>query len=327
MESSRTDAPLRAYLLDGRGGAARVGWAEVSKWQAGDAPLWLHLDRRDPASVDWLRRRSGLDSIVVEALLAEETRPRATAHGDGMLVILRGVNLNPGADPEDMISVRVWVEGARVISVRARRLLAAEDVGDRLEAGSGATDAADLVVDLATGLIDRMSPVLEHLDEAADEIEEKLVTGGGERELRQSLVRLRRQAISLRRYLAPQREAMGRLQSGEFPLLTTIHRTRLREINDRVVRFLEDLDAMRERASVIQDELANRSAEQMNRTMYVLTLVAAIMLPLGFLTGLLGINVGGIPGTDNPYSFAIVCALLFAIAAAEAWVFRRLKWI
>ena len=326
METAKADAPLHGYLLDGQGGAASVGWAEIERWKPGDAPLWVHLDRRDPKSVDWLRRRSGLDSIVVEALLAEETRPRATAHGDGMLVILRGVNLNPGADPEDMISVRMWIDGPRVITVRARRLLAAEDAGKRLEAGNGARDSADLVVDVAAGLIDRMAPVLENLDEGADEVEDRLVAGGGTLELRHALVRLRRQAISLRRYLAPQREAMGKLQSGEFPLLTAVHQSRLREINDRVVRFLEDLDAMRERAAVIQDELANRSAEQMNRTMYVLTLVAAIMLPLGFLTGLLGINVGGIPGTEYRYSFAIVCGLLFGIVVVQVWVFRRLKW-
>ena len=101
----------------------------------------------------------------------------------------------------------------------------------------------------------------------------------------------------------------------------------MREITDRVVRYLEDLDAVRERAAVIQDELASRNADQMNKTMYVLTVVAAIMLPLGLITGLLGINVGGIPGVDSRYAFLLVCLFLLAIATLQALIFRRLKWI
>ncbi len=326
MENGKAGGPLRGYLLDERGGAATLGWDEIRQWTPENLPIWVHLDRREEESVVWLRTESGLDPIVVEALLAEETRPRAVVHGDGMLVMLRGVNLNPGADPEDMISVRVWIDRRRMISVRARRLLAVEDMCSKLDAGKGALSTPDLLVDLAAGLIDRVAPVINQLEETADEIEEWLIAGG-DRQPQQSLSNLRRQAISLRRYLAPQREALNGLQHDDSPWLHSRHKNRLREINDRGVRYLEDLDAVRERAAVIHDELATRTAEQMNKTMYVLTVVAAIMLPLGLITGLLGINVGGIPGGDSPYAFLIVCLLLLAIATLQGLIFRRLKWI
>lgn len=327
MENGKAGGPLRGYLLDERGGGRKeLGWDEVRQWTPDGPPLWVHLDRLDPESVVWIRTESGLDSIAVEALLAEETRPRAVVHGDGMLVMLRGVNLNAGADPEDMIAIRVWINGRRMISVRSRRLLAVEDICGKLDNGKGALSVPDLLVDLAAGLIERVAPVIDQLEETADDIEERLIASG-DRELRQFLSKLRRQAISLRRYLAPQREALNRLQDGESPWLHSRHRSRLREITDRVVRYLEDLDAVRERAAVIQDELASRNADQMNKTMYVLTVVAAIMLPLGLITGLLGINVGGIPGVDSRYAFLIVCLFLLAIATLQALIFRRLKWI
>ena len=69
---------------------------------------------------------------------------------------------------------------------------------------------------------------------------------------------------------------------------------------------------MRERAAVIQEELAGRLAEQMNKRMYMLSMVAAVFLPLGFLTGLLGINFGGIPGAGNPLGFEWVIGVLVA---------------
>ena len=66
---------------------------------------------------------------------------------------------------------------------------------------------------------------------------------------------------------------------------------------------------------------------QMNKTMYLLSIVAAIFLPLGLLTGLLGINVGGIPGTESPYAFIVVCVGLIFIAFIQALIFRRMRWM
>jgi zinc transporter len=89
----------------------------------------------------------------------------------------------------------------------------------------------------------------------------------------------------------------------------------------------EDLDAARERAQIVQEELAARISEQINRNMYVLSIVAAVFLPLRLITGYLGINVGGIPGTDGRWSFALVGIGLGLIALLEVWLLRRLRWI
>ena len=104
-------------------------------------------------------------------------------------------------------------------------------------------------------------------------------------------------------------------------------RLRLRESADRTTRFIEDLDLARERAVVVQEELLSRLSEKMDRTMYVLSIVAAIFLPLGFLTGLLGINVGGIPGADFKGSFLIFCIFLVLIVGLQIWIFKRKKWM
>ena len=138
---------------------------------------------------------------------------------------------------------------------------------------------------------------------------------------------MRREAIGLRRHLAPQRDALARLQQEDQPWLDASHRMRLRETADRVLRIVEELDELRERAAIIQDELMNRLSEQMNRTMYVLTVVASILLPLSFITGLLGINVGGIPLAENHLGFAIIVAILAIVGTLQILIFRRLKWM
>jgi len=315
------DGLLRAYVLDGRGGGRQVGRDGVREWQPAQGTLWLHLDRSEPRSEAWLSDASALGALAVGALLAEETRPRCVVLPDGLLIILRGVNLNPGADPEDMVSLRMWLEAARVITLRRRHLVAVRDVQASLDAGAGPTTSGALVAALAERLIERMGPVMQQLDEQLDAIEVEALDGASE-SLRPRLADLRRQAIALRRHIAPQRDALGGLSMTPTAVLTDADRLKLREVGDRVTRYVEDLDALRERAAVTNDELSTRLAETMNRRMYVLSLVAAVFLPLGLLTGLLGVNVGGIPGTNNEWGFAVVTAVLLAIGGGVAWLLR-----
>ena len=100
----------------------------------------------------------------------------------------------------------------------------------------------------------------------------------------------------------------------------------LRESADRISRYVEDLEANRDRAAVTQEELATRLAESMNRISYLLTIVAAVFLPLGFLTGLLGINVGGIPLAEDTRGFVIICGVLLVIGIGQLCYFRSRKW-
>lgn len=315
---------LSAWLLDGNGGGKRIAREDIDSPLPSNHSLWLHWDRKSGGTEQWLRACSGITPLICEALLAEETRPRSLIESGGMLAILRGVDANTGADPEDMIALRVWIESQRIVTMRWKKVAAIQDIADSLERGDGPKEPAGFVVALAWQLIERASPVLSGLDEELDGLEEKVLESQS-RELRSQLGHLRRKAITLRRFLAPQRDALAKVSTERVPWLGDLERARLREAADRLTRYVEDLDALRERAAVTQEELAGRLSEQMNKTMYVLSLVAAVFLPLGLLTGLLGINVAGMPGTQNAWAFTIVCTILLALALACIWAFRRLN--
>ena len=186
--------------------------------------------------------------------------------------------------------------------------------------------SCDFLVEVADGLTSRIGAVLSELDDRVDELEDEVLSAESY-ELRGKIGSLRRETISLRRYLAPQRDAVARLQNERVSWLDEITRVYLREIADRTTRYVEDLDSARDRAAVTQDELNSRLSERMNKTMYVLSIVAGIFLPLGLLTGLLGINVGGIPGTENSYAFLIVCAGLVLVAILQVALFKRMHWL
>ena len=316
---------VHAYLLDGAGGGRRLELADFESWTPGQGDLWMHFDYTSEDTRQWLRDSAGLEELVVDALLTEETRPRATLIGDGVLVALRGINMNPGAEPDDMVSVRLWIDNERIISTRKRTLLSVRDIAEQLDAGKGPVDTQDFLVSLADRIVWRMSDTVDQCEDQVAELEEQ-VLDEGHTSLRFDLASLRRQTIALRRYLAPQRDAFAKLVIEKIAWFDDDSRLRLREVSDRLIRHIEDLDAVRERVAVTQEELLSRLSDQMNTRMYVLSMVAAIFLPLGFLTGLLGINVGGIPGSENPWAFLLFLLFLGVVVFAQVLWFRHKKW-
>lgn len=292
-----TNSLIAGYILDGQGGGTSVDWDGINNWSEDKGLLWVHLDYTAAGSDKWLHDDSGLDELVVSALLSKDPRPRSAVMKDGLLVSLRGVNHNPNSDPEDMVSIRLWINKNRIISTRRRKSLSVQDLRQAIEQGDGPKTTGEFLVELSSRLVGRMADVVDGIEDKADLLEEQVLVEQGY-QLRPKISELRREAISLRRYLAPQREAMSRLYTERVPWLNEMDRMRLREIADSTMRYIEDLDAARERTIVIQEELMIRISEQMDKRMYVLSMVAAIFLPLVFLTGLLGINVGGIPGAE-----------------------------
>ncbi|UCC99386.1 MAG: zinc transporter ZntB, partial [Phycisphaerales bacterium] len=319
-----TNGLICACLMDGKGGARKLSWEEVVQWKPEQGALWLHFDYTNPQAAEWVTNNSGLGEVSASALLTEESRPRATPIDGGMLVALRGVNLNPGSDPEDMVAVRVWLDDKRVISTRRRKLLSESDMMKSFEQKQGPKTTGGFIVDLSERLISRMEGTVEDIEDRVAQMEEEVITSENHA-LRTRLSAIRREAIMLRRYLAPQREAMMKLQAESVSWLSDNDKLHLRETTDRVIRYIEDLDSVRDRAAVTQEELVNRLSEQMNTRMYVLSLVAAVFLPLGFLTGLLGINVGGIPGAENQSAFIVFILMLVVVVTLQIVVFKKKK--
>ncbi len=310
-----------------KGGAAHeMRWEDAVSHKDEYDFIWLHLNMLNDEARHWTEQQQDLPYAAAAALLAGETRPRVTGFEKGVVVNLRGVNLNEGAEPEDMVSIRIWFSADKLVTTRRRRLKAAQDIRDEILKGAKFDNTGAIVARLAYKLTDRTEPYVQEIEEEVDDLESAMLEGEGAG-LRAKLAVTRQSAVHFRRFIAPQRDALNRLANDESSLLTHHTKVELREVADRVTRMTEDIDAVRERAMVLQDQLTDQRAEEMNRNMMVLSVVAAIFLPLGFLTGLFGINVGGMPGVDDPVAFWLVVAGCLLIGLVLLVVFRMKKWL
>ena len=326
---SDTHLPLIVgFVANGDGDVRSLQWDDLAcEFDAADrGRIWIHLDRKSEEARTLLESVSGLDPLIVGILFQEDTRPRAARYENGILLNLRGANLNPGAEPTDLISIRIWATEDLVITTRAHPIRAIDDLADLYIANKPPATHGDLVTFIADRLTFRLEPIVAKLEEEADELEEDWLDQNTPAP-KHKLAYFRRSALSLRRYIAPQKEALSSLvrEGGDF--LSDEAKLRLREVQDITTRLAEDLDLARERAVVIQEQIVEQRAEAMNQRLFVLAIISAVFLPLGFFTGLFGVNIGGMPGVESPYAFALFCALLVALTGGLLYLFRKADWL
>jgi zinc transporter len=321
-----TDGLIHALVLDGKGGARMLDWAGVDAWTPDDGVLWLNLDYAGEQAREWLEKKSRIDGVQVDALTDIDPRPRAVAHGDSLLMIVRGINFNAGAAPEDMISVRAWIEPRRIVTLRHRASSSIKQMIGEVERGAGVTSSAEVAVQLVERMVDHVVTRVDTLGDAVAACEDQLL-GEEPRDLRATLADHRRRAIALRRFLAPQREALAKLTTIGVSWFEPSHRARLAEVADHLTRTVEELDAARDRAAVTQEELGSRVAEAANQRLYVLSIITAVFLPLGFVCSLLGVNVGGVPLQKADWAFWALCGAFALGVGLQLWLFRKRGWL
>ena len=320
--------PVQTLLLDKKGSALELNYYELLELKDyEDKILWVHFDYSSKEAIDWITNKSKIESIAIDALLTEETRPRTTILNDAVLIALRGVNLNPNSKPEDMVSLRLYVSQKLIISTRRRDLLSIAEIVDTLKKGVGPKTSSEFLTDLTYRVTARMEDVIDQIEERTDFLEENFLSESVDAKFRNEILAIRRETIILRRYLFPQKEALNKLYNERITWINEYEKIEIRETNDQLIRYIEELDTIRDKVSLIQEELSNTLSDQMNKKMYILSIISAIFLPLTFLTGLLGINIGGIPGANNENAFLVFSLLLVIVVTIQFIIFKKKKWI
>lgn len=290
-------------------------------------PYWVHIDANHPDATECIRKVAPeIDEYTLQGLFTEVARPRALQLEHGFLIILRGINHNEGEEPEDMIAVRLWITATRIVSIRYRRSRAVMQVADSLDQNIGPKTIGDVFAQICSSLLSFIENAINNLYDKLDDLED-CVLDNPNRQLRKDISEARKSAILLRRYITPQKEAINQVRyADDLDWLSAKNLRRIQEAQDSLLRNIEDLDTIRERTQVVKDELTNSLSDKLNRNLYLLSVITAVFLPLGFLTGLFGINIGGMPGVENSSAFTVFCVSLAVVIAVQVTLFKFLKW-
>lgn len=290
---------------------------------------WLHLAHASPEAQEFIAATT--PEPVADALFAQHTRPRCEILPEGVLFIGRGVNLDPETTPDDMVSVRAWLDDTRLITVVMRRLRSAEAIAvtftNTADTANRPTSPADVLARLLAEMVARMDATVHDVSDELDALQEQVIDDAQSNPTTAQLAPVRLRALTLHRYLVPLLDATERLaQTGRIAKSPDCLQD-LADTRDRLRRLVEDLSAAESRAAIARDEIVSQASELLNRRVYALTVLAAGFLPLTVLTGALGMNVGGIPLADHTGGFLITSAILAVLIAGALGLLRLIRWI
>ncbi len=320
---SQPEAPW-SVVFDTKGGSQQAP-LETADGAAAIGPLtWVHLHTGDSANF-LLSQGEVLPPKVAEYFAQPAEQARLIAVADGLLMTLRGVDQPPAGLPVELPSIQVWIGRNRVVTSASSVPAAIREIYFDLMAGAGPKGPADFLGRLALLLVRDLGPLLDDNSGALDLLETRILTREVDH-LGRELNTIRLNLLRLHRHLSPQRTLLHELlqEHGRHRLGTEETLSTLGEASERVDDRLERLEGLREHCGALQEALADLQSQRMNNALYLLSLYTALFLPMGVLTGLLGINLAGIPGEKSPWGFWIVCLLLVLFGVAGYWVFKKL---
>lgn len=295
--------------------------------QAGsDAVVWLHFNLSDARARRWLLDATFLPEALRELWREHDGNRRVELVEDGgLLLVVNDFSYDDASDPSEVAPLWCFASQHLLITARLHPLRSADELRlqmrSHLTASSGIEVAAQLL-DIRTSRVKRLA---NEMTDQLDNIEDRILAGKIEQQ-RELLGRNRRLCARLRRQFAPERSDLNRFLHRPAGPLAEADREALQSSTDALAFALEEISELYERAKLLQEELASRLAENTGRNLYVLSIVTAVMLPMTLVTGIFGMNVGGLPGLHGDHAFWWVMLLILASGAVTlaAFFWRRL---
>jgi len=316
------------HLFRSGTGSVSVGTDEALEWMGRPAAartgefIWLHFNLSHTSSEKWIRSNLLLSDAFYDALTDGSRSTRIENANDTLVAVINDVAYDFAFEPSEISTLWLTVTQHMLVSARVHPLRAV----DRLRQSAKQGDAFNSPVELLTHLMRDQGDALVHIvrkaTEQVDLIEDKLLAGSL-RQKRGDLGRLRRVFVRLHRLLAPEPAALFRLLQQPPRWMPPQDLADMRQATEEFSLVIRDLTALQERIRLLQEELAAQVSEHTNRSLFILTVVTVLALPINILAGLMGMNVGGIPMAEDGHGFITVVLVTFALAALIGWVALR----
>lgn len=309
------------FKTDASGATARVDWEQIdSALEAPEGFVWLHLDVSDVRVQRWLSEQTTLSREAKALLLGAETHVPLRVVGDVAMGVVSDLHHDFEDDPSAVGALRVYFDERRMVTSRRHPLQAVDRLRRTVERGRCELRPLPLIAALLHHLSDAFVSLIHESTVDLDAIEAAILDDAGEGAA--DLGRVRRQLARLRRHLGPQRLALGALAARPPMWASPDDSATLRDAASRIDGVGHDLDLAQERARQLQDERAAALAEITNRNLYVLSIFTAVFLPMTLVTGVFGMNVGGLPGLNDPSGFLWTMGLMAATGAVTLVVLK-----
>jgi zinc transporter len=289
-----------------------------------DVLVWLHFDQGDADARAWIESCERLPDTAKTILLSSDTHMRIESSGQGLAGVVGDLHHEFTQSMDQLDVLRLY--NHCLISMRRNPLSSITKLRQAIGEGLKVQRPITLITQFLYHLTETLGDVMLQLSDDVDTVEETVLLGRPSRP-GEELGRIRRVAARLRRHMIPQQHALLGLLAKLPRWISEDDATQLRNTVERLVALGHDLDLIQERARLLQEQASARLMEATSRNLYILSVATTIFLPISFLTGLFGMNLGGLPGLQSPHGFWFGVALMAATVAATLFLLRKGKII
>jgi magnesium transporter len=270
-----------------------------------------------------------LHPLALEDAVNVPQRPKSEAYDQHYLYITRMTMLRSATDELDTEQVSIFIGSTYVLTLQERCGDVFDPVRERIQAGIGPLRSSGpdyLAYALIDTIIDGYYPVLERLGDRLEALEQKALESARKSTLRE-IYATKRQLLSVRRAVWPQREAISALIRDESPLITQPVRIFLRDCCDHTVQLMDVTETFRELCGNLLDLYLSSVSMRTNDVMKVLTIMSSIFIPLTFLAGIYGMNFEAMPELHVRWAYPALLAVMALVGVGMSYIFWRKGWI
>jgi len=291
---------------------------------------WINFDGiHQLDTIEKIGKHFKIHPLVLEDIMNTGQRPKMEDFGEYLFIVLKMLHYDQKEDVTKTEQVSLVLSSKYVLSFQ-------EDEGDvfdsireriRTDRGSIRKRGVDyLAYSLIDAIVDNYFMVLEKIGEKIEDIEDELVKNPTPMVL-QTIHRLKRELIFLRKSVWPLREVISRLERWESPLIHKSIDIYLRDVYDHTIQVIDSLETFRDTLSGMLDIYLSSVSNRMNEVMKVLTVISTIFIPLTLIASIYGMNFRYMPELEWSWGYPMVYMVMLAIGAVMLVYFRRKKWL
>ncbi len=316
------------FLFLGQAAGLAVDLDRAAAWlreapPVGGGFVWLHFNLGDAAAESWMRQHLGVVPEFFDALRDGSRSTRIEDAHDTLVAVVNDVAYEFAFDPSEIETLWVTVNPRMAISARIHPLRSIDRLRQAVKDGRPFGSSVAFLNHLLQSQGDVLVHIVRQATVQVDAVEDGLLAGRLQRK-RGDLGKLRRVMVRLQRLLAPEPGALFRLLRLPPPWMSERDLEELRQATEEFTLTIRDLSELQERCKLLQEEIAAQQGEQTNRSLFTLTVVTVLALPINIVAGLLGMNVGGIPLAEDPHGFRVIVGIVVVFTLFAGWLaFRR----
>jgi magnesium transporter len=304
---------------------------ETSQYQQSENRVsWINIDGlHDVELFEKIGKQFGIHSLTLEDCLNTRQRPKMDEHGDYLFVVMKMLYVKSDADQIEKEQVSLILGANYIISFQEREGDVFSIIRERIRNGKGRIRKAKsdyLAYAIIDAVVDNYFVVLDGFNEKIDALDLKVIDEPSP-EVLQEIYFLKREIVTIRKSVVPLRDVLSRLAKGDPELIDPSTEVYLGDVFDHLLQVIESIDANREILSGLIDLYLSSVSNRTNEIMKVLTIMAAIFIPITFVAGVYGMNFEVIPELKWKYGYAFVWAVIFSITGGMLIYFKRRKWI